>query len=267
MPSPPLASELLHLNCSLHAIRLQCAKLQCEALLRNAACDAIADEARRRSHSTLLRLRVAVLRSTAGFNPDQPRVPAGNPEGGQWTSGGGGRERIRLAAADRPILGSAGRALIVLELAKRVIEGYRSDNLLSDIFGHKIGTVTTTDFKGETLFGSNSTSPTYTNADRDAASRLRSVLLERYSDMMDVEYIGRKPNDAVFHAETTILLRAAEKNGGTLAGMTLEIFGDRPLCSSCRIALPRIGVELGNPTVTFVDGTGLRMLMRDGKWQ
>ena len=23
----------------------------------------------------------------AGFNPDQPRVPAGNPGGGQWTSG------------------------------------------------------------------------------------------------------------------------------------------------------------------------------------
>jgi hypothetical protein len=25
----------------------------------------------------------------AGFNPDQPRVPAGNPDGGQWTSEGG----------------------------------------------------------------------------------------------------------------------------------------------------------------------------------
>ncbi len=24
-----------------------------------------------------------------GFNPDQPRVPAGNPHGGQWTGGGG----------------------------------------------------------------------------------------------------------------------------------------------------------------------------------
>lgn len=26
----------------------------------------------------------------AGFNPDQPRVPAGTPEGGQWTGTGGG---------------------------------------------------------------------------------------------------------------------------------------------------------------------------------
>lgn len=24
----------------------------------------------------------------AGFNPDQPRIPAGNPDGGQWTDGG-----------------------------------------------------------------------------------------------------------------------------------------------------------------------------------
>lgn len=35
----------------------------------------------------------------AGFNPDQPRVPAGVPEGGQWTDDGGGtgERRIRVA--------------------------------------------------------------------------------------------------------------------------------------------------------------------------
>jgi len=27
-----------------------------------------------------------------GFNPGQPRVPAGNPDGGQWTSGDGSGE-------------------------------------------------------------------------------------------------------------------------------------------------------------------------------
>lgn len=26
----------------------------------------------------------------ANFSPDQPRVPGGNPDGGQWTSEGGG---------------------------------------------------------------------------------------------------------------------------------------------------------------------------------
>jgi hypothetical protein len=43
------------------------------------------------------------------FNPNQPRVPAGNPDGGQWTSSGGGIE-ARLAAADKSLgLAGAGR--------------------------------------------------------------------------------------------------------------------------------------------------------------
>jgi hypothetical protein len=33
-------------------------------------------------------------RYKANFNPDQPRVPAGNPDGGQWTSEGGGNGGI-----------------------------------------------------------------------------------------------------------------------------------------------------------------------------
>src|SRR5262245_45621159 len=35
------------------------------------------------------RRRLRLLRTKAGYNPDQPRVPAGNPDGGQWTSDGG----------------------------------------------------------------------------------------------------------------------------------------------------------------------------------
>jgi hypothetical protein len=42
----------------------------------------------------------------ANFNPNEPRVPAGNPDGGQWTTGGGSagggsstpRSRTDLAA-------------------------------------------------------------------------------------------------------------------------------------------------------------------------
>ncbi len=34
------------------------------------------------------------LQAKAGFNPDQPRVPAGDPDGGQWTDGGGGSASI-----------------------------------------------------------------------------------------------------------------------------------------------------------------------------
>jgi hypothetical protein len=38
----------------------------------------------------------------AAFNPDQPRVPAGNPDGGQWTSDGGGLEQSLTTAPDQP---------------------------------------------------------------------------------------------------------------------------------------------------------------------
>ncbi|MCW0002217.1 hypothetical protein OE766_28895 [Pararhizobium sp. YC-54] len=43
---------------------------------------------------TQLRLMIAAatvqaLLRKANFNPDQPRVPAGEPGGGQWTDGGG----------------------------------------------------------------------------------------------------------------------------------------------------------------------------------
>ena len=134
------------------------------------------------------------------------------------------------------------------------------------MFGSRIGTVSYTEFNGEKIFGSNSTSPTYMRRDRDAAVSLRNTLLEKYPDVMSTENIGRRPNEVLFHAETTALLRAAKTNGGTLAGQTLEVQSDRPLCQSCRTILPYVGLELGNPTVTFVDPTGLRQTVRNGKW-
>jgi hypothetical protein len=46
------------------------------------------------------------------FSPDQPRIPARNPGGGQWTSGGGGSPsgRVRLAQAG----GRSGRSSAIL---------------------------------------------------------------------------------------------------------------------------------------------------------
>lgn len=49
----------------------------------------------RQEHAALRRalaeVKFALLARKAGFDPDQPRVPAGNSGGGQWTSGGEGR--------------------------------------------------------------------------------------------------------------------------------------------------------------------------------
>ena len=84
--------------------------------------------------------------------------------------------------------------------------------------------------------------------------------------MFDRRNLGQKPNDALFHGETTVLLRAAKERGGTLAGQTLTVFTDRELCNSCERVLPYVGLELGNPTVTLVDPDGSTMTMRDGAW-
>ena len=44
------------------------------------------------------------------YNPDQPRVPAGDSEGGQWTSGSGGsgRPRVYITGRDDDETGDAG---------------------------------------------------------------------------------------------------------------------------------------------------------------
>jgi hypothetical protein len=73
------------------------------------------------------------------------------------------------------------------------------------------------------------------------------------------------PNNAVFHAETTVLLRAARENGGALAGRTLEIYVDGEVCNNCEIVLPKVAFELGNPTVTVIDNVGRTLTMRDGE--
>lgn len=44
-----------------------------------------------RTETLLLRLHLMLK---AGFRPDQPRVPAGNADGGQWTDGGGTVSRV-----------------------------------------------------------------------------------------------------------------------------------------------------------------------------
>jgi hypothetical protein len=211
-----------------------------------------------------LQHRIAQHRSH--FNPQQPRVLAGNPDGGQWTSTGAGGSGIRLAAADKPRLGPHTLISIAVELAKGVIEAHRSENGLWDLFGHKRGAVTVTTVDGTDIFGSNSGSPTYTASDFAAVVRLRDKLAEKYPKELSAKNIGLMPHNALFHAETTVLLRAARQSGGSLANRTLTVFGDTRMCNNCEYVLPYVGLELGNPTVTFVDPDGSTRMMRDGSW-
>jgi len=92
------------------------ADLEFEAELRRLGCDIA---------SMRLDWELAKLAWRAcKYNPDQPRVPAGNSDGGQWTSDGaqGGSSRVRLAAADKVILRGAAAARVLFEAAKKVID-------------------------------------------------------------------------------------------------------------------------------------------------
>lgn len=93
---------------------------------------------------------------------------------------------------------------------------------------------------------------------------MRTRLVERYPDIMRLENLGWKPNDALYHAEANALLRAAEAHGGSLAGRAIEISVDRELCRSCEIILPELGAELDNPNVRITDGKGDIWILRNG---
>jgi hypothetical protein len=202
----------------------------------------------------------------AGFNPDQPRVPAGNPDGGQWTSegGGGGTSGVRLAAADKVVIGAAAAAKILFEGAKKVIDAYRSSQLLWDMFKEPVGVVAHAEVEGEKIFGVNSQSPDNSSVDDTERDRLIARYMERNPDEAALVRRRYSPYDAFYHAETSLLLRAARRHGGSLAGREFDVFVDKRICNNCERILPFVGMEIGNPTVTFFDRRGRIGTIRDG---
>jgi hypothetical protein len=148
-----------------------------------------------------------------------------------------------------------------------LIEAFRSENGFHDLFGHsenRAVAVTTVD--GEMIFGSSGRSPTFTDADRRDAEQVRAILIGKYPDVMNTQNIGQFPNDALFHAEANVLMRAANRFGGSLSGRELEVHVDRPMCRSCEEVLPLLSRELGNPTVRIYDKTDRMLIFRDGSW-
>jgi hypothetical protein len=203
------------------------------------------------------------------YNPDQPRWPAGSGEdSGRWRPADGAA-RAQLASVERPATREVAlRAALQLMLG--AIRRYRRENTLNDLLDDERGTVAVTKIKDKLIFGVNSGiskhSTAYTDTDYASATSLRDTMLEKYPDVMNHQDVGQFPNDAIFHAETTVLMRAARENGGTLEGESLIVFVDKAMCNSCKKLLPKIGLELGNPTVTFIDRRGMIRTMRDGRW-
>jgi hypothetical protein len=229
-----------------------------------------------------------------GYDPNQPRVPAGNPDGGQWTttggtagtSGAGAAETSGHGAADMPWSDGDWNPTDVSDAKRRrprrerpplpeggpfkefwqAIQGFRA-KYLKDLFGNTDeGVVACTKLNGQEVCGTNALSRAYRPDDDVRAKRLRATLIEKYPQIFETETVGWIPNDALFHAETTVLLRAANENGGTLAGQHLVVAVDEVMCPSCQRVLPKVGLELGNPTVTFVDRYGPSRIMQNGEW-
>ncbi len=292
-----------------------------------------------------------------GYNPNQPRVPRGQREGGQWVALGGNQVagggsaagwRVRLSRTDFPgathgqlvrleqnvarteaalaqirqyesewrpstaswtgpgsingairnaearaveaegrleqlrtgIGGNRGPALDESSqgASSRAFDGqtwiqaYRSVNNSPDLFGRpawpaESGTVAVTQVDGKLYFGVNSSAAGYGSADRSAANSARWQLYGIDAGAGRSENLGSIPYDSAYRAESTVLLRAARDNGGSLADRYLEVHVDREMCRSCEKVLPRLGLQLGNPTVTFVNTrSDERSTMRNGEW-
>ena len=93
----------------------------------------------------------------------------------------------------------------------------------------------------------------------------RDQLIEQHPEVMNTRSRGLKPNDFVFHAEATLLLRAWRQNGGSLAGKIFIVRTDREICKSCEYGLPLLGKQLGNPTVRFISPSGQTMTIKNGE--
>lgn len=167
---------------------------------------------------------------------------------------------------EKPDVRSAIGGAAVAETGWRLIDDFRSGNFLRNLFGERLGTVAVTTIEGENIFGVNSGSPTYNRVDRAEADQLRDRYWVAEHSIPLPGAAGQMPSNAFYHAETTILLRAARQNGGTLSGRSIEIVSDRQMCNNCDKVLPFVGRELGNPRVTFIGPDGSTRTMQDGRW-
>jgi hypothetical protein len=94
------------------------------------------------------------------------------------------------------------------------INVYRTINNEPNLFGEPIwrpdnGTVAAARIDEKLYFGVNSGSPGYSAADRFEADGWRWSLVNKYPGTLETGNIGHRPNDSLYHAEATILMRAA----------------------------------------------------------
>jgi hypothetical protein len=186
-----------------------------------------------------------------GYDPNQPRVPAGHSDGGQWTDDDRWPDRrarlrgaLQLAAGERPPIDPRKWRRY---LARKLIEAVLRELAKWDLFGHhdpdKV-TVAVTTIDGRDIHGTSSDYGDWTAIDDAETRRLRAIVVRKFPHQATGRALGQYPLDALYHAETNLLLRAARENGGSLAGRTLEVFVDGNTCNKCRMVLGHVAQEL-----------------------
>lgn len=213
------------------------------------------------------RALAGLLNQKAGYDPTQRRNPAGNGiESGRWAAEGD--NPVRLAGLEKlpPF-----RALrLAYQVTKRLIDAYRSENILYDFLEKKKGSVSVTTIDGKDIFGTNRGSQLWDRSDERDWQRLRDSLTEKYPELRQ-ENQGELPLNALTHSETNVIVRTARQYGGNLAGRHIEVFTDKPMCSSCPTVLPYVTREFGSPTVTYTylgpKGPGKGRTIENGEWK
>jgi hypothetical protein len=151
------------------------------------------------------------------------------------------------------------------------INAYRTAYNTPNLFGQDAwprdqDTVAVAGFEGGVIFGVNRNAPGYESRDFQEAIQWREKLALKYPDVIKTENAGWTPSNSFFHAESTMLMRAARESGGTLAGKNLEVTIDKDICGNCTSILPRLGLEMGNPTVVFTNSlNGKTWILRNGR--
>jgi hypothetical protein len=92
---------------------------------------------------------------------------------------------------------------------------------------------------------------------------MRERLIQLYPEVMKELNKGWMPNDSMFHAEVTSLLRLYRATNGILRGRTIRLKVDRRVCDSCEKVLPILRHELGDPKIILVDFFGLESQLGD----
>lgn len=173
------------------------------------------------------------------FNPNQPRVPAGNPDGGQWTDGGGNAdlELVQYRSEGLPV-----DLLEERDLGGHTIErhvGRSNESLLNDLRN----TLSSITRKGD--FGDGLRDGSFPSL--EAANKLVNATIARNSDKVDkvVNGLSGKENlDTVFGSPTGSEAYAASAHSQPYIR---ETYGVRVVIVPDRTSAKRYRVETAFP--------------------